>query len=345
MFDRSGPKTLVAYAREGYSLLRDVRASTLRQYVIVAGLFNRWAGHDVLLEQLDERSVSEWLRDYSANVSPATVRGKKNMLLALWRAAADDGLCDYPTSRRVRRVTVPQKPVVAWTKEEVEQLLAAAATLPRWHKCGLRRSEWWSLAIRVAWDSGARWGDQITLPVSAVCPDGSVSFTASKTGKVISFTLSPSTMEALRASLVKCPRALVLPWPASGETFRSQVDRLVAKAGVRIGTWQWVRRGSGSDVELQQEGAGHRHLGNTRAVFERSYGDAAIIGRRIPSPRELLVKAFQDSENRVGGGAFKALCDWPRDEAPGGVIDLSGGPVVVDTKARPATLDLGEGSA
>ena len=303
VFDRAGPTTLAAYAREGYSLLRDVKASTLRQYVIVADLFTKWAGHDVPLEQLDEKSVSEWLRDYSATVEPATVRGKKNMLLALWRAAADDSLCDYPTSRRVRRVTVPQKPVVAWTKEEVEQLLAAAATLPRWHKCGIRRSEWWSLAIRVAWDSGARWGDQITLPVSAVCPDGSVSFTASKTGKVVAFTLSPSTMEALRASLVKCPRTIVLPWPASGETFRDQVDRLVAKAGIRAGTWKWVRRGSGSDVELQQEGAGHRHLGNTRAVFERSYGDLGIIGRRIPSPRELVVIAMEDRKTG-GGGAF-----------------------------------------
>jgi len=318
VFDRAGPTTLAAYAREGYSLLRDVKASTLRQYVIVSDLFTRWAGHDVLLEQLDEKSVSEWLRDYAAKVSPATVRGKKNMILAIWRAAADDGLCEYPISRRVRRVTVPQRPVVAWTKEEVEQLLAAAATLPRWHRCGLRRSDWWSLAIRVAWDSGIRWGDQVTLPVSAVCPDGSVSFTASKTGKVVAFRLSPSTMEALRASLVKCPRTLVLPWPASGETFRDQVDRLVAKAKIRPGTWKWVRRGSGSDVELQQEGAGHRHLGNTRSVFERSYGDAAIIGRRIPSPRELLVKAFQDRENR--GGGIQCHSDWPQDEASGGVI-------------------------
>ena len=304
VFDRAGPTTLAVYAREGYSLLRDVKPSTLRQYVIVADLFTKWAGHDVLLEQLDEQSVSEWLRDYAATVSPATVRGKKNMVLALWRAAADDGLCEYPISRRVRRVTVPQRPVIAWTKEEVEQLLAVAATLPRWHKCGLRRSEWWSLAIRVAWDSGVRWGDQVALPVSAVAPDGAVSWTASKTGKVVSFRLSPSTMEALRASLVKCPRALVLPWPASGETFRDQVDRLVAKAKIRPGTWKWVRRGSGSDVELQQEGAGHRHLGNTRAVFERSYGDATIIGRRIPSPRELLVNAFQNSKNGGGGGGL-----------------------------------------
>jgi hypothetical protein len=27
----------------------------------------------------------------------------------------------------------------------------------RWHPCGIRRSAWWDLAIRVAWDAGLRW--------------------------------------------------------------------------------------------------------------------------------------------------------------------------------------------
>lgn len=290
MFLRSGPQTLGVYARQGYSLLRDVRPSTLRQYTIVADLFERWAGHPVLLEQLDERSVSEWLRDYAANHQPATVRGKKNMILALWRAAADDGACDHPVGRRVRRVTVPQKVVTAWTRDEVEDLLLAAAKLPRMHKCGLRRSEWWPLAIRIAWDSGVRWADQVALPISSITPEGFCSWTAAKTGRVVSFRLAESTMQALAASLVRCPRALAIPWPSSRETFLRQVDLIVEKAGIRKGTWKWIRRGSGTDVELQQEGAGHRHLGNSRAIFEASYGDQGIIGRRIPVPRELLAR-------------------------------------------------------
>jgi hypothetical protein len=94
-------------------------------------------------------------------------------------------------------------------------------------------------------------------------------------------------MAALRATLAARPRELVCPWPASGETFRDQVLRLVAKAGIRAGTWRWIRRGSGTDVEQQLDGAGHRHLGNTRRVFEQSYGDPTIIGRQIPTPRPL----------------------------------------------------------
>jgi site-specific recombinase XerD len=293
MFRRSGPETLGAYAREGYSLIRDVKASTLEQYRIAADLFERWAGGPVPIDQIDEKSVSAFLRDYSATHAADTVRSKRNALLALWRGAADDQLCDEPVGRRVRRCTVPESVVTAWTRDEVQQLLQAAGKLKRWHRCGLRRSEWWPLAIRVAWDSGLRWADQVKIPVSAVRPDGWVSVRQGKTGKVSTFRFSRSTMSALAASLERCPRALVIPWPASGETFRDQVKTLVRQAGIRAGTWKWIRRGSGSDVELQERGAGHQHLGNTPRVFERAYADKTIIGRKIPSPRELLVEAFQ----------------------------------------------------
>jgi len=290
MFRRSGPATLGAYARD-YGLLRDVRPETLRQYQISADLFERWAGGPVRLEELDEQSVSAFLRDYSATAAPPTVRSKRTQILALWRAAADDGLCDPPT-RRVRSVRVPRRPVVAWERAEVERLLAACQALPRWHRCGLRRSVWWDLAIRVAWDTGLRWGDLVALPVEAVRADGAVVWSQAKTGSLIACRLQPSTLAALLASLEACPRSLVCPWPASHETFTDQVARLVKKAGIRPGTWKWIRRGSGTDVELQQGGAGHLHLGNTRAVFESAYGDRAILGRAAPHPRELLVEAL-----------------------------------------------------
>jgi integrase len=299
MFRRHGPETLGVYAREGYGLIRDVKPSTLYQYRISADLFERWAGGPIRLDELDEKSVSAFLRDYSQKRAADTVRAKRNAILALWRGAADDGLCEEPIGRRVRRCCVPESVVTAWTKEEVEKLLATAATLPRRHKCGLKRSEWWQLAIRVAWDSGLRWADQVTIAVSAVRPDGLVSVRQNKTGKVATFQFSPSTMAALAASLQSCPRSVVIPWTSSGETFRDQVTLLVKKAGIRPGTWKWIRRGSGTDVELQEPGTGHQHLGNTRAVFDRSYGDRTIIGRQIPAPRELVVAAFA-KERQMG---------------------------------------------
>lgn len=285
-------RTLRDYLRE-YGLTREIRPETLRQYEISVDLFDRWRASRGLppasLDQLEELEVSAWLRDYAATVAPATVRAKKQAIMSLWRSAADDRLARDPVSRRVRRTSIPAQPVEAWTRDEVEQLLVAAATLPRWHRCGLRRSVFFDLAIRVAWDSGLRWGDLVALPVSAVRPDGWTSVTQSKTGKISTFRLSESTMEALRASLAAVPRPLVCPWPSSHETFTTQVRTLVRRAGIRPGTWKWIRRASGTDVELQEEGAGHKHLGNTRKIFEAHYADASQLHRRPPAPRELLV--------------------------------------------------------
>jgi integrase len=302
MFRSSGPNTLAAYARESYSLRRDVKASTLRQYIISAELFERWAGRPILLAELDEDSLSEWLRDYAQVAKPHTVRGKKNMVLALWRAACDDGLADEPIARRVRRVRLPEIPVEAWTREEVERLLVACSWLPRQHESGMSRAAWFDLAIRMAWDTGLRWGDLVNLPVSAIRPDGSGQWTQSKTAKVISFQVAASTMEILRASLEACPRSLVCPWTASHETWGDQVGLLVTKAGIRPGTWKWIRRGSGSDVEAQAPLSGHEHLGNTRRVFEQSYACRSIIGRQIPRPRELLVGALRRQNRKDGRG-------------------------------------------
>ena len=290
MFRRAGPETLGDYAR-GYGLLRDCKPGTLRQYVIVADLFERWAGRPVRLDELDETSVSAWLRDYSATAASATVRGKKTMLLALWRAAADDGLCEPPT-RRIRSIrrSAPRPLVEAWTLEEVEALLAAARNLPRRHRCGLTRAAWWDLAIRIAWDSGLRWGDLVALEVPRIRPDGACTVIQAKTGRPVSFRLSGPTLAALRASLAACPRQLASPWPASQESFMAQVRTLVRKAGIRTGTWKWLRRGSGTDVEAQRPGSGSVHLGHAPGsrVFAESYGDPTILGRQIPSPRPLV---------------------------------------------------------
>ncbi len=289
MYCRSGPRTLGDYARD-YGLLHDCRPETLRQYRMAAELFERWAGGPVPLQELDTQSVSAWLRDYAATVRPYTVRSKKAQVLSLWRAAADEGLCE-PPGRRIRSVRCARPVVQCWTLEEVEKLLAACRTLPRWHKCGLRRSVWWDLAVRVAWDSGVRWGDLIAIPVSAIRPDGFASWTQSKTGRVVTFRLSEATMAALRASLDVCQRPLVTPWPSSRETFLDQLDRLVLKAGIRPGTWKWLRRSSSTDCELQQQGAASVQLGHapgSRIAYD-SYVDPTIVARNRVFPRPLGV--------------------------------------------------------
>jgi integrase len=286
MIRRASP-TLGDFARDVYPLRRDIKESTHDQYLDSVRVFEKWAGAPIPLDTLDEDIVSRWLFAYSREAGPFTVKSKRSAILAIWRLAADEGLAQDPVTRRIRAARTPEQIIVAFTMAEVEQLLAACRNLKRPHKCGLPRPVWWDLAIRTAWDTGLRWGDVIRLRASHVQTDGTIVSGQSKTSKVNVGKLSETTMAVLRDTLAACPRDLVCPWPATAETFRQQFGRLVRKAGVRAGTWKWLRRASGTDVEAQQPGAGHEHLGNTERVFRRHYADRSIIGRRIPSPRPL----------------------------------------------------------
>jgi integrase len=280
--------TLSRYLREDYCLTHEIGVETQRQYEIAVRLFERWSGGPVPLSALDPLKVSAWLRDLSADRSPSTVRAKRVQVMSLWRAAADDGLCSPPL-RRVRSVRVPAKDPVAWTHAEVCQLLAATARLQRWHPCGLRRSDWWALAVRVAWDTGLRWGDMVSIRVDQINEEGVLRMTQSKVQRPILCQLSPGTFAAARASVERCPRGILLPWAGSHETFAQQVSHLVRLAAIRPGTWKWLRRGSATDVELIERGAATAHLGHRPGsrIAADNYLDPAILGANRPAPREL----------------------------------------------------------
>lgn len=281
---------LVEYV-EVYATTHEIERETIRQYRITTERLEEWAGGPVLLTDLNELLVSAFLRDYSAGVKPSTVRSKRTQLMALWRSAADEYLCEPPT-RRVRSAKVPWESREAWTLDEVRRLVQAASWLPRKMRNGMPRCEWFDLAIRIAWDAGLRWGDQIVLTTAEI-HGNMVVVGQSKTRRPVCGRLSPSTLAILDDSLRRFPRKYVTPWTASHETFNAQVRRLVAKAGVRPGTWKWLRRGGATDVEIQEPGKGlaARHLGHAPGskIAEINYLDHGQIAKHVPvvAPREI----------------------------------------------------------
>jgi len=288
MFRRASPETLSAFAKD-YGLFRDVCPGSVRQLVIAAESFERWAGAPIRFDELDERSVSLWLRDLAQTRSPSTVRSKRVAILCLWRAAADEDLC-YPPRRRVRAARVPQEPVECWALDEVRRICEACRGLQRWHSSGLRRSAWWELAVRVAWDTALRRGDQLRLEVSRVEPTGRTMVVQNKTRRSQPIRLADETLELLRQTLVDAPRDMVCPWTASVETFSAQFARIVERAGVRNGTWKWLRRASITDCEAQQAGAGGPQGGHAPGsrITAMHYIDRRIVAGPDPvRPRAL----------------------------------------------------------
>jgi integrase len=321
--------TLAEYLEE-YALTRGLGAGTHHQYRVAVELFERWrAEHGrppARLAELEELELSAWLRDYAASGrAPATVRSKRVLVVGLWRAAADDGYVD-PPRRRIRSVRVVLDAPTSWTRDEVARLVLGCRRLPRRHRSGLTRAMWWELAVRVAWDSGLRWGDLVALRVDQVTPEGFAAFPQRKTGRVVICRLAPSTMALLRRSLELCPRRLVCPWPVSRESFNAQVRLLVKKSGIRGGTWRWLRRAGATDVELQEPGGAPRHLGHApgsgRMAYQH-YVDPRIIAAagRVAFPRELdagdgqgQVDDGPDGLGQAGVGA-ELLTELDEDQA------------------------------
>jgi integrase len=279
--------TLGQFARD-YGVFRAVEANTLHQLRVVADLYERWAGGPVRVDELDDRSVALWLRELATTRAPATVRSKRSQILVLWRAAAEEGLCDGP-SRRIRVAPVPYRNPTAWTVAEVEAIQAAAATVKGTHACGMPRAAWWVLAIRLAWATGLRWGDLVKLEVAAVQGDGRVAVLQHKTRRLVIRQIDDETVRMLQQSIAECPRALAVPWPSSGETFRQQFRRLVKLAKVRPGTWKWIRRAGITDAEARRPGAGAEHAGHAPGspITARHYLDRTLLGLDAAGPSAL----------------------------------------------------------
>lgn len=274
---------------EDYELERSLTKEATRQYRYAAKSIDDWAGRPTMVHELNANLFNKWLRDISdGNLSPATVACRRRHLLALWRAAADVGMAEEPP-RRLRPAKVPYVAPRAWTVEEIRAIMAVCVTLRRTRKGQIPRNVLWTLAVRVAWESGLRLSDLLRLRCDDIEPDGRAVVTQHKTSRPILIQLSEATVSLLAASLKTHPRKYVIPWPRSRESFRRQFALIVRRANVRKGTWKWIRRSSASDVEKACPGAGAAHLGHAHGstIAARHYLDPYIIGTTRTMPTML----------------------------------------------------------
>lgn len=240
-----------------------------------------FAGANDIEAVLSYDQVNGFLRQLDR--SPVTVRSYRTDFLSLWNYAADRNLVPYPIARRIFRPETPELLVECYTLEEVRAILGAARLLRGSYPNGVGKARYWLGAISLAWDSGIRRGDVWRFRRDAVRPDGTFSQVQGKTGNVVRARLRASTIAALDAIGLPQPCRWTLDPSFFGRHFR----KLVKAAGVNRGSFKFLRRASGSYVEAQQPGAGHKHLGHSNAsVFDKFY-DAKLGGHTLPMPPEL----------------------------------------------------------
>lgn len=233
--------------------------------------FAAWAGD----KTLDANTLNEFLALLeSQGLSPHTVNGYRASIMAVW---------SYATGQRVpfkiRRVRPPQQPVEGWRVAEIRQLCRVASTFRGTLPNGVPKRLFWLTAIHCGFATGLRYGDLARLKRSQIRRDRVCQVIQSKTGKLVSVRFSRSAMRLI----ARHGREVVLPIPHTQKWFCEQFSRLVERAGIRGGSFRWLRRSAGSYVELAT-GRGPELLGNTRAVFDTNYRVADIVKRDPPEP-------------------------------------------------------------
>ncbi|HEY1601790.1 MAG TPA: site-specific integrase [Pirellulales bacterium] len=294
--------TLAEFLRDHYLPERDLGRSSRDQYRVTLNRFSRFLGEASALEHLNDATVNRFLSFLiESGLSRSTVKGHRGRLLALWNAAwtAPTPMVAAPP-RRLKRIMVPGQVIDTWSEEEIARLIAATFCLSgRFRYTRVSRSGYWAAIIAAAYDTGLRLGDLFLLKFHDINPDGKIQLVQHKTGKPHVCGMRPSTIEAVEA--IRLPGRPLIFGKVIGlqKRFYHQFRALVKAAGIKPGTFRWLRRASGTHVERIAPGTGHRQLGHRRDVFEKHYAAMRLIDADRPLPPALPLGACIEARMRA----------------------------------------------
>jgi integrase len=257
--------------------------------------FSRFLGHEASLSDLTRDNVNRWLiHKTESGCAPSTIKTRRNAILGLWRYAYESELLeDEP--KRIRKVRLTYLGVDAWTPEEITRLVATAIEGKDSYlgTTGLVHSLFFGSLISAGYDTALRLGDLLALrrdmiQVKNRC--GYIRVVESKTGKVKSARLYPHTMSLIDQLWdLKPDREKIWPLWCRREQFYRSFNTLVKRAGIRKGTFRWLRRASITQVELIQPGWGTIHAGHSDPIItKRHYTDGKQLNEEVTAPPPLF---------------------------------------------------------
>ena len=279
-----------------------LRESTFGFYLAAIGSLRRFVGKEPSTEHLQRKTFNafvDWLRENRAIDTARTTRGA---ILTIWKAAYKSGhAATDPDAVQLRRLRRSQRTPTAFNPEEIVALINALhAPNGRWHqshfKNQVRRDLYFDSLIRTAYDSAFRLGDLLAVRERQVdrLPNGTalIRVTTQKTEDALIRVLSTPTVAAIDRHLAAKPATssspiVWQPW-ARREAFYESFRKLAADAGVRAGTFKWLRRAAVTWANIETPGTGQVLAGHkSPQVTAQSYNDIAQQLAKIPRPPEL----------------------------------------------------------
>lgn len=247
------------------------------------------------LEAFSAMAVNAYLKMRLEQVSPTTVCNERRVIRTLWTYAFENGLCDTPP-RAILRVRQECKPVRAWTVADLRELVKAIK--PRHGRLfanGVDKGVWLEVWVRLAYDTGARYGDLFAWTTANI-RNGLVEWTTSKTNVACSRRLRPETRLAIgelaqnrRACGLDTGRVVPILGGVCCRRQSFKILRCVLDGAGMEGSGKWLRRSAATHVEQQRAGSGSQFLGHkTPGLAARHYLDQSQLQVDLPVPWPLL---------------------------------------------------------
>lgn len=226
----------------------------------------------------DTDMLNGWIDSMRETHKPDTIRTQRGNILTLWRFAFREGIVSEQPLK-IRRLRPIRRSVEAWTIAEVQQLIAAAKRL-RGHFRAVtwRRAPWTASLVMAGYDSGLRLGDLLRVSASQLSNE-SLRITQHKTGRIVYVRFRPETYAEILIAMSDHPDSKLL-WPLWGrrEALCRHIVKLVSAAGIRPGTFRWLRRTAATQVERMEPGRATELLGHaSRSTTEQWYIDRSQL--------------------------------------------------------------------
>ncbi|MCA9198911.1 MAG: site-specific integrase [Planctomycetales bacterium] len=291
-----GTNTLSQFFDLVYVQERTMKSETARQYRMSLARFAEFLGYDPKLDDIDHADVNRWIENSLQSRSPKTVSRWKKDVLAVWSYAADvvEATKNIPNPKRIRQIRIPKRIVSAWTLEELEAIIAAAAKDREFLSTGVRRGDLLAAILYVGYYSALRPQDVANLTRQQLAPRGTPIGQLKKHGDEVLCCVPQWVIEFIDQRYPS-EQDRVFAWPNSMDHFYHHLwHPTLRAAGLPTGRFeglQKLRRTAVTHGEKIAAGFGRQLAGHdpSSPVTYRNYVDPRQLvdgdGRELPDLR------------------------------------------------------------
>jgi integrase len=248
---------------------------TIRQYSYALADFAEALGHTPTPLDLTDDSMSAMLNYLQRKgLAPKTINERAGRIVALWKWLYNRRHLDrWPQSQQL---PVPRRTPIAWTRAELDILIAACGTQSG--MVGDLPASWWWISLHyVLWDSGERISALLESRWDWVSDDWLIIPAEVRKGQSEDRTyhLSPESTGWLE-TIRRPKRELIWPWPHAPSYLWISYRRLRERAGLasdRRSSFHRMRRSVASHFEAAGGNATELLGHSDRRLTQRSYLD------------------------------------------------------------------------